>query len=1267
MRDDDLSNPADAEDREFYAFVATYQEALAAGRSPPSVDSLRSDLRPRWEQMRALLHLLDRTRGTDALRTTLPSRIAEPVSPSNALKTQGEHCTPISAVGSGSPSERTQAAPLGRIGRYELLQELGRGGMGVVYLARDPELDRLVAVKRIQLGGAGEPKQWLRFQIEGQLLARQRHPNIVQVHEAGEANGQPFLAMEYVDGPTLQRRLGGQPLAPRAAAELVEVLAWAVEHAHGNGIVHRDLKPGNVLLTAAGTPKITDFGLATTLDQTLGLTRTGDLVGTPMYMAPEMATACGNASGAAVDVYGLGTILYETLTGHPPFLGGNPVFVLAQVQHVDPVAPRQWSAVVPADLETICLKCLHKEAGRRYGSAAALADDLRRYLNGLPIEARPAGGLERTLKWARRHPARATAWGSVAAALLIIWSLVFVYNVRLTQERNHAFEQETAAEQSRAAENQARRDAESRLIDLSTSLGLTAEAGNNLPLAALWFAVAVRQSGSDPQREQANRLRWLSYTAANPVPWRVVQLPGGQHPRALSLHPDGGWLLTADSTGCRLWDLRREQQVPLPAAPGRVTAAAWSLDGRFLVTGTDQGAVQRLSFPQGELAGQTEIPEPVTCLCSDAAGRKLAVAGGNQVHIWDPETSQLVAPELSHPDRILGLAFSPAATRIATVCRDRMARVFALDGAEQPPILLGPVPHRLSEEASPWDELPGFLGENELVTSTGAEIVVWDVAGGTAVERIPGGPYRVSSANVSPDGRSFLVRHHMQEPSLWQTDPRRRVEPSTRLLPAETATFSADAKRLLLAGRGGFQLWNVNGTPASSVLWHPGNSWPIACSADGRWLATTGKQGLVRIWHSGAAAPLRARLPLTDYVNHAVFFVLSPDGSHVLAADTKAGRLALQVHDVADGKATGSAVELPPSPLAGAFSPDGRTTYVVTQEGERGQLHAWRWQSGQAVFPAVSLAYRPLSLACSPDGRTLAIVGVGGEIELREAASGQLRSTRRHGARAWDPVYPAERIRFAPDGRTFVTFGCDNKVCQWNTRDGSPVRALTHLQAGWCADARYSPDSRFLVSANMYGHEVRVWDLATGQAASPPLTHPDRVFTARFDPAGDRVVTACRDGKVRVWEWRSGRESISTLNGDDEVTDAAFSPDGRWIASTEAGGTARLWDARTGSPLTPAWPLGSGQHPLYYVNRLEFSRDGRSLLVAVRARHLCIFDLTLLTGPPAPELSAEDLVLLAEINAGATVQPSGNVDRLTSEDWLARWQTWRREHPEVIR
>ena len=328
---------------------------------------------------------------------------------------------------------------------YDLLDELGRGGMGIVYQARERRLNRLVAIKMISDSAFASPAQRRRFLAEAEVIARLRHPHIIAIHAVGEQEERPYFSLELAEGGSLARRLAEGPITARRAAELVEALGRAVHAAHEAGIVHRDLKPSNVLLAADGTPKIGDFGLAKLLGDDSARTVTGEVLGTPSYMAPEQAEGRSREVGPAADIYALGTILYHALTGRPPFLGASAMETMKLVVSAEVVPPRRQRFDVPRDLETIALKCLEKEPRRRYPDAAALADDLRRFLDGRPIAARPVGPVGRLWRWCGRNPALAASAAALlltfllgTPALIVLWLQARADRARAEVERDHA-------------------------------------------------------------------------------------------------------------------------------------------------------------------------------------------------------------------------------------------------------------------------------------------------------------------------------------------------------------------------------------------------------------------------------------------------------------------------------------------------------------------------------------------------------------------------------------------------------------------------------------------------------------------------------------------------------------------------------------------------------------------------------------------------------------------------------------------------------------
>jgi tRNA A-37 threonylcarbamoyl transferase component Bud32 len=520
---------------------------------------------------------------------------------------------------------------------YEVLGELGRGGMGVVYKARHTRLKRLVALKMILAGDHAGGAALERFRREAEAVARLCHPNIVQVYEVGEHDGRPFVALEYVDGGTLAARLRQRLPEPPEAARLVEALARAVAAVHRCHIIHRDLKPANVLLTADGTPKITDFGLAKQFDAAAAEvldypTQSGAIVGTAPYMAPEQAAGHGEPVGPLTDVYALGAILYELLTGRPPFTGETPLDTLALVCAAEPVAPHRLRPAVHRNLEVICLKCLAKSPRQRYAGAEALADDLRRFLDGRPILARPAGAAERLGRWCRRNPVVA---GLTAAVFLLLAVSAGGGLLGYLREADLRAAAERQGQAAAAAEAEARDEA--------------AKTSHLLYVASMSAAQRYWEAGDLPHLRQT-----LADTAD---------------------HPDRGFE----------WAYWRRMvhldHLTLRGHDGAVTAVAFAPDGRSVLTGGADGTVRAWAAATGRpLRTLTGFERPVAAVAVAPQGGRVAAAGADgRVRLWDGEGRPLRTLD-GHAGGATGLAFFPDGRRLVSGGADGAARVWDLAG-----------------------------------------------------------------------------------------------------------------------------------------------------------------------------------------------------------------------------------------------------------------------------------------------------------------------------------------------------------------------------------------------------------------------------------------------------------------------------------------------------------------------------------------------------------------------------------------------------------
>jgi WD40 repeat protein len=664
------------------------------------------------------------------------------------------------------------AAPaVGRpFGDYELLEEVARGGMGVVYKARQVSLNRTVALKMILAGALATPGDVQRFRTEAEAAAELDHPNIVPIYEVGERDGQHYFSMKFVEGGSLADRMPELTQVPKATARLLASVARAVHFAHQRGILHRDLKPGNVLLGTDGTPYVADFGLARRVEAD-SVTHSGSALGTPSYMAPEQAAGRRDLT-TAVDVYGLGAVLYELLTGRPPFRTGSTLETLRQVRECEPTPPREVNPAADRDLGVIALKCLQKEPEKRYRSAEALAEDLERWLRGEPILARPAGQLERAWRWCRRRPAVAGLSAAVVAvtvgALVVSWLL-------------------TAAAVRARTDAQARaRETRKVLNSVAVAQGLAAERdSNDWSLALPWFAEPLNDPDLTPGEEELTRLRLGLYLRYGPDNATGLTLftPGRE---TSQLSADGRYVLAASKADAQVWDLRTARPAG-PVIPIRQETAVLSPGGHYLVTaGPGPGdAAEVWDVPSGRLLNSLPLPTapgPQPPIFS-ADGRRLVTCdGAGRACVWDVATARPAGPPIpDDPERCFG-GLSPDGRLLVTLGGGKL-RVWDTDTGREawPEQDFGNAFERFSPDGS------------RLVTSrTGPgldnALNVWDARSGRVVcpalqafgfalppqPRRPGQLLGPRPLAVSPDGR-LLAAPSAAQPTvgLWEVAPGR--------------------------------------------------------------------------------------------------------------------------------------------------------------------------------------------------------------------------------------------------------------------------------------------------------------------------------------------------------------------------------------------------------------------------------------------------------------------------------------------------------------
>ncbi len=475
MSDRPSDNPGELDidiARRIDAICRRFETDWREGRRPrveDLLDDVPADIRP---ALRAELEALERElRQSDE---TMPRSGAGGSSPTSAPQASPPFTVADEPTVAPGPPRTTPMSDVSEptrvryFGDYEILREIARGGMGVVFHARQVSLNRPVALKMILAGQLADETDIKRFYTEAEAAANLDHPGIVPIYEVGQHEDQHYFSMGFIDGQSLSQRLAGGPLTAREAAELIRRVSEAIEYAHGRGVIHRDLKPANILLDQNGNPRVTDFGLAKKVHGDSGLTGSGQIMGTPSYMPPEQAGGRRGEVGPAADVYALGATLYAMVTGRPPFQAATAMDTVIQVVSDEPVPPRRLNATIPRDLETICLKCLEKEPGKRYGSAAALGEDLRRYLAGEPIAARPVGQAERAWRWCRRKPVVAGLVASLVVALVAGFVGITLGWLEARRQRSAAEENFRLAERQRSAAEENFRLARSAVDDYLT-------------------------------------------------------------------------------------------------------------------------------------------------------------------------------------------------------------------------------------------------------------------------------------------------------------------------------------------------------------------------------------------------------------------------------------------------------------------------------------------------------------------------------------------------------------------------------------------------------------------------------------------------------------------------------------------------------------------------------------------------------------------------------------------------------------------------------